>query len=370
MKYVLKRMLNCLYVFIFIGAISCQSRPGFVIEGSIDFPRNGNILVITPNASDTFAKAPIIDGKFKITGSVDSITEAALIYEGAKMGSFPFFLENSENTFYAKLYTKDSIHENQVIGGGVQNIAALFRKKSVEYNRYQLDPVIAAISRANQYADYQAMDTLREKYYKIIKLADDCEDSLLHVYNDTYVAAYLINLKFKGEPQLLRQKSEILGPNAWNTTYGRAIKKTLEQYKGLDRGQQIPDFTVVSAEGDSISLRRIPGKIKLINFWASWSRASAQENLVLSELYEKYHSKGLVIIGITTDVSKERWLNALQYQNLPWLQFANFANVDSILNTFVIASLPTNYLLDSENRIIGRNIKGEMLQKELHARLK
>ncbi len=114
MKYVLKRMLNCLYVFIFIGAISCQSRPGFVIEGSIDFPRNGNILVITPNASDTFAKAPIIDGKFKITGSVDSITEAALIYEGAKMGSFPFFLENSENTFYAKLYTKDSIHENHM----------------------------------------------------------------------------------------------------------------------------------------------------------------------------------------------------------------------------------------------------------------
>ena len=365
------RMLCCRNVFLFLVIIlvSCQKKTGFVIEGTIDFPKHGNILVITPSASDTFAKAPIVNGKFILTGSIDTITEAAVIPEGQRMGSFPFFLENSPNTFKAELHMKDSIHDTQITGGGIQDIAATFRRKSVEYNRYRLDPIIASINQANRIGDYKAIDSLRKKYYEVIKLGENCEDSLLRVYNDTYVAAYLINLKFRGDYQLLQEKSRLLGDNAWNTTYGKVIKETLERYKKLECGKVAPDFQVTTPIGEKVSIHDIEGKVKLLNFTAIWSRACSQENMVLNELYKKYHDEGLEIIDITLSEHKKSWLDAIERRPLSWKQVADLSQTNNIKETYIIAAYPTNYLLDSNNRIIGRNVRGEELQRVLSKRL-
>ena len=340
-----------------------------MIEGTVDFPENGGVLVIAPNASDTFARASIVNGKFKLTGSVDSIVEAAVILEGQRMGSFPFFLENSKNVYHAELHLKDSIHDTQITGGGVQNIAALFRKESVEILRFKLDPVVAAINQANLVADYKLADSLRQVYQAIVKEAERCEDSLLDVYHDNYVAAYLINMRCRHDKVLLKEKSKILGPNAWNTTYGKVIKSTLSQYEKLSEGKVIPDFRGVTPTKDTMEIHKIAGKLKLINFWASWSDASCQENIELKKLYDVYHDKGFEIINISIDIYRNNWVETIRSQELPWVQLADFSGKNTIINTFIISSVPTNYLVDSDNVILKHNVRGKHLQKELQMRL-
>lgn len=89
----LKQIITCLIIGAAISIMAFQQKPGFVIEGYVDEPKEGTMLLITQNAKDTFAKAPIVDGHFRLTGSVDSIVEAALIPEGSKMGALPFSLK-------------------------------------------------------------------------------------------------------------------------------------------------------------------------------------------------------------------------------------------------------------------------------------
>ncbi|MDE6452322.1 MAG: DUF4369 domain-containing protein, partial [Odoribacter sp.] len=132
----LKQIITSLILGSVVVMMAFQQKPGYVIEGYVDSPKEGTMLLITLNASDTFAKVPIVDGHFRITGSVDSIMIAALVPEGCNMGALPFFLENSENKFEVYYNRTDNDLSSTVTGGGVQDLAAKFRSISLGF-RYK-----------------------------------------------------------------------------------------------------------------------------------------------------------------------------------------------------------------------------------------
>ena len=43
------------------------------------------------------------------------------------------------------------------------------------------------------------------------------------------------------------------------------------------------------------------GKITIIDFWASWCKPCRLENPNVVRVYNKYHDKGLNIIGVSLD---------------------------------------------------------------------
>ena len=64
----------------------------------------------------------------------------------------------------------------------------------------------------------------------------------------------------------------------------------------------IKDFTLPSAmDGSLIHLADYSGKVILINFWRTECAYSRDEAPRLAELYKKYHSQGLEILGISDD---------------------------------------------------------------------
>ena len=65
------------------------------------------------------------------------------------------------------------------------------------------------------------------------------------------------------------------------------------------------DFTLKSVKNDSlITLSDMKDKVVLINFWATWCGPCRMEIPDFNELYEKYNSKGLNILGLSISDTK------------------------------------------------------------------
>ena len=62
-----------------------------------------------------------------------------------------------------------------------------------------------------------------------------------------------------------------------------------------------PDFQLGSNAGEFVTPEDFPGKIILINFWATWCAPCRQEMPMLMDLQRQYGARGLQVIGIALD---------------------------------------------------------------------
>ena len=88
------------------------------------------------------------------------------------------------------------------------------------------------------------------------------------------------------------------------------------------------------------------------------------------ELYEKYKDKNFSIISISTDRTQdiENWKKVIAKNNITWQNLLD--ENGNISKKYSINKFPTNFLLDSEGKIIKRDIPQEELEKFLEENLK
>lgn len=66
-------------------------------------------------------------------------------------------------------------------------------------------------------------------------------------------------------------------------------------------GQIRPDFTLPDIEGKQRNVKEWDGKIKLINFWATWCPPCLREMPAFIEMQEQFAKKDFVVLGIAVD---------------------------------------------------------------------
>jgi peroxiredoxin len=74
---------------------------------------------------------------------------------------------------------------------------------------------------------------------------------------------------------------------------------------------QAPDFTLKSADGQTVSLAQFKGDVVMINFWASWCGPCRQEMPLLDSIYKQYKDMGFILLGVNVEPhasSANAWL--------------------------------------------------------------
>ena len=163
-----------------------------------------------------------------------------------------------------------------------------------------------------------------------------------------------VSESYPTSPFLLTLSNDIARMEARISLINSIESRTYPELKGSDM------------YGNEIALSSLEGNVVLVDFWSAEAGNSNAFNAELKEIYEEYESEGFRVYQVSADTSKAAWITAVQEQRLPWISVCDFMGEASpMLRAYNIRKLPSNFLIDRNGDIIGKDLYSSALERKL-----
>jgi thiol-disulfide isomerase/thioredoxin len=121
------------------------------------------------------------------------------------------------------------------------------------------------------------------------------------------------------------------------------------------------DLQFTAVDGRQVDLAKLRGKVVLIDFWATWCPPCRAISPDIVAAYNKYHSQGLDIIGISVDSDKSALIAFTKAEGAPWPQyFSDDGSDNPIAARFGVEMFPTLFLLDKKGKIVTSDLYSQV----------
>ena len=146
------------------------------------------------------------------------------------------------------------------------------------------------------------------------------------------------------------------------TPYMMNLLAKIEHLAEKDKNRSIYSLANKDRNGKNINWPSIRNKYILIDFWASWDKESVAAQDSLIPVLKALKNEKFQVISLSLDLDKEAWLAASDRDTTQWLQLCDFTGWNNkLVKDQSIHTLPSNILLDTNKRIIERDIRGQKL---------
>jgi peroxiredoxin len=134
----------------------------------------------------------------------------------------------------------------------------------------------------------------------------------------------------------------------------------------LSVGDFLPDITLPDSKGSLLSLSIYKGQYLLVDFWASWHPNSISQLDFKKKAYEQFSSRNFSIVSISLDPEIEAWKSFIGSRSYPWPQLIDQKIwMGPAAYTFKFDSIPFNFLVNPEGKIIAKALYGDSLLLKL-----
>ena len=121
----------------------------------------------------------------------------------------------------------------------------------------------------------------------------------------------------------------------------------------LTQGFQSPSNPAAVKQNDSFDLNKYRGKIVVLNFWASWSKNSRNENKTLVHAYQTFKlNPKIVFVSVSLDVDAGSWKSAIEEDEMQWKDhFCDFKKYDSpMVLKYGVSTLPKFFVFNAQGK--------------------
>ncbi|OQP43194.1 alkyl hydroperoxide reductase [Niastella yeongjuensis] len=159
-----------------------------------------------------------------------------------------------------------------------------------------------------------------------------------------------------------------LSPAVQKSKEGDSLKRTIDVFMKVCIGAEAPLFTSPDTAGHTVNLKDFRGKYVLLDFWASWCVPCREENPNVVKAYKQFKEKNFTVLGVSLDQAnkKDAWVKAIKDDGLVWNHVSDLKFWDNaVAKLYAIHSVPQNFLIDPNGKIVAANLRGEELFKKL-----
>ncbi|WP_316831393.1 TlpA disulfide reductase family protein [Pedobacter aquatilis] len=311
------------------------------------------------------------NGTFAFKGELTDPLRASVYKKPAEKNGKRDFLAIYLEAAAIKLVSADSLKNASISGSKVNadNDKLKVLTKPVQDKLAAINDEFAKLT-----AEQRKDKTLTEAIYKRY---EDASKELEPIYIDfarknpqSYVSLTAISQIATSESAQPEAEKAYAGlsENVKETKSGKDISVYFNAVKKTKVGLQAIDFTQNDVNDKPVKLSDFKGKYVLVDFWASWCGPCRQENPNVVAAYNQYKDKGFTILGVSLDQpgKKDAWLKAIEDDKLAWTHVSDLKFWDNaVAKQYGIRSIPANFLIDPDGKIVAKGLRGEELKEKL-----